>query len=75
MRRAIQITVSVACLGVIFFQRTVCPGRERVRKTDLLGLYRRINLESFDGALPDVVVEWGSLKTRTAKPNSRRAPR
>jgi hypothetical protein len=62
MRRAIQITVSMACLGVIFFSARYALGRERVRKTDLLGLYRQINLESFEGALPDVVVEWGSLK-------------
>ena len=38
------------------------PGGSGYAETDLPGLYQRINLESFDGALPDVVVEWGSPK-------------
>jgi predicted SprT family Zn-dependent metalloprotease len=62
MRRAIQITVSLGCLGAIFFSARYAVGRERVRKTDLLGLYQQINLDSFGGALPDVAIEWGNLK-------------
>ena len=62
MRRAIQITVSLACVAIVLFGARYALGRERVRKTDLVRLYQQINLESFDGALPDVVVKWGSLK-------------
>jgi hypothetical protein len=61
MRRAFQLTVSLACLGVIFLGARYAVGRERLRQTDLSGLYQRVNQESFHGELPGAVVEWSVL--------------
>jgi predicted SprT family Zn-dependent metalloprotease len=61
MRRAVQITVSLACLAVILFGARYAWGRERLRQTDLQIVYQQINQESFNGELTDVVVEWSEL--------------
>jgi hypothetical protein len=61
MRRSLQLTVSLVCAGIILFGARYAVGRERLRQTDLSGLYQRVNQESFHGELPDAVVEWSAL--------------
>ena len=61
MRRLFQIAVSLTWLGIIFGGVTHAGGREILRQADLHRVYEQINLESFDGALPDVSVVWGDL--------------
>ena len=61
MRPLIQIAVSVICLAIIFGGMTYARGSELPRKTDPQRVYEQINLESFDGELPNVPVVWGDL--------------
>ncbi len=61
MRQRLQISVSLACLAVIFWGAGYARGRERLRQTDLHTVYQQVNRESFGGELPDVAVKWAEL--------------
>jgi predicted SprT family Zn-dependent metalloprotease len=61
MCQRLQISVSLACLAVIFWGAGYARGRERLRQTDLHAVYQQVNRESFAGGLPDVSVKWAEL--------------
>jgi predicted SprT family Zn-dependent metalloprotease len=61
MRQRLQISVSLACLAVIFWGAGYARGRERLRQTDLHAVYQQVNRESFAGQLLDVSVKWSDL--------------
>jgi predicted SprT family Zn-dependent metalloprotease len=61
MRPRSQISVSLACLAIICYGTGYATGRERLRQTDLHGVYQQVNRESFAGRLLDVSVKWSEL--------------
>jgi predicted SprT family Zn-dependent metalloprotease len=61
MRQRLQISLSLACLAVIFWGAGYARGRERFRQTDLHAVYQQVNRDSFGSNLPDVSVKWAEL--------------
>jgi len=61
MRQRLQISVSLACLGIICYGTGYAVERERLRQTDLHAVFQQVNRESFAGELPDVSVKWSDL--------------
>jgi hypothetical protein len=61
MRQRFKISLSLACLAVIFWGAGYARGRERLRQTDLHAVYQQVNRDSFGSNLPDVSVKWAEL--------------
>ena len=61
MRQRLQISVSLACLAVIFWGAGSARGWERLRQIDLHAVYQQVNRDSFGSNLPDGSVKWSDL--------------
>jgi predicted SprT family Zn-dependent metalloprotease len=59
--RRIELFISAIALAVIVGSARYAVGREQLRRTDLQAVFHQINHDSFDGALPEVSIEWRDL--------------
>jgi hypothetical protein len=69
MIRGIQITVSLACLAIIFYGAGYAVARGILHGGDPHAVYLQIDRESFHNKLPDIPVTWAYLDGKQSRTN------